>query len=113
MSDGTGNTSAGVAPVPFLSWPTDCSAGPVTATLRADSWEEPGSVAEGRYNELYGKDDDVAPVTGCNLLRFEPDIETQPDTSGADEPVGLGVNLHVPQNESPTSTATPICATRS
>jgi hypothetical protein len=107
----TGNRSAGVPLVPFLTWPMDCSAGPLTATLRADSWQEPGSVSEGHYTEQYKEKTATLPaVTGCNLLRFEPGtgIELQPDTRLADEPVGLGVNLHVPLNESPVSTATPL-----
>ena len=41
-----GEEKSSVAPVPFLSMPTDCSAGPETATMRADSWEEPGCVRE-------------------------------------------------------------------
>ena len=44
-----GGKPAEVAPVPFLTLPSDCAAGPETATLRADSWEQPGSVSEGRY----------------------------------------------------------------
>ncbi len=32
-------------------------------------------------------------------LQFHPGIETRPDTLRADEPVGLGVNLTVPQDE--------------
>ncbi len=107
----TGNRPAGVSPVPFLTWPTDCSAGPLTATLRADSWEDPGSVQEGHYSEQYKEKTATLPaVTGCNLLHFEPGtgIELEPDTRLADEPVGLGVNLHVPLNEAPESTATPL-----
>ena len=54
-----GGEASGLPAVPFLSMPTDCAAGPETATLRADSWEEPGSVREGRYR-VYRSDDDVA-----------------------------------------------------
>jgi hypothetical protein len=106
-----GNRPAGVSPVPFLTWPTDCSAGPLTATLRADAWENPGSVEKGHYTAQYKEKTTTMPaVTGCNLLHFEPGtgIELEPDTRLADEPVGLGVNLHVPLNEAPESTATPL-----
>jgi hypothetical protein len=105
-----GGRSAGVPLVPFLTWPSDCSGGPLRATLRADSWEEPGSVREGHF-EGYAEATAMLPaVTGCDRLGFEPGtgIEVQPDTRLADEPVGLGVNLHVPLNESPTSTASPL-----
>jgi hypothetical protein len=46
-------------------------------------------------------------VTGCDVLRFDPGIEVLPDTLLADAPVGLGVNLKVPQVEIPTASATP------
>ena len=56
-----GGVHAGIAPVPFLTMPTGCSAGPETATARADSWQEPGSVrVNGRYSELPGSDRDAA-----------------------------------------------------
>ena len=46
-------------------------------------------------------------VTGCNALSFDPSIEVQPDTLLADEPVGLGVDIKVPQSEAPGVNATP------
>ena len=102
-----GGAPAGVAPVPFLSLPTNCSAGPEEATMRADSWEEPGSVREGRYAGYAEKTATLPAVTGCNLMSFAPQIEVQPDTTLADAPVGLGVNLQVPQSETPEAPATP------
>ncbi len=102
-----GGAPAGVADVPFLSLPTGCSAGPEQATMRTDSWEEPGSVREGHYTGYAEKSVMMPAVTGCNLLSFEPGIEVQPDTQLADAPVGLGVNLQVPQSEKPEAPATP------
>jgi hypothetical protein len=102
-----------VSPVPFLTMGTDCSAGPETATVRADSWEEPGSVAiNGRYSEQWKEATAPFPsatsgVTGCNLLAFGPSIGVKPDTLLADEPVGLGFGLRVPQSLQPEATATP------
>lgn len=102
-----GGEHAGVAPVPFLSLPTDCSAGPETATLRADSWEVPGSVREGEYAGYAERSTTLPGVTGCNLLQFTPGIRVEPDTLLADSPVGLGVTVEVPQDEQPQSKATP------
>jgi hypothetical protein len=103
-----GGESAGVAPVPFLSMPTDCAAGPETATMRADSWEEPGSVGlNGRYSGYVEAAATLPAVTGCNRLSFAPEIEVQPNTLLADEPVELGVDVKVPQPEQPGQTATP------
>lgn len=94
--------------VPFLTLSTDCSEGPQTATLRADSWEEPGTVVEGRYSEQWKQASTTLPgATGCDALQFQPQIEVQPNTLLADEPVELGVNLKVPLNEAPGGLATP------
>ena len=75
--------------------------------MRADSWEEPGSVREGRYTGYAEATTTMPAVTGCNRLSFAPEIEVQPDTLLADEPVGLGVDVKVPQSEQPRTTATP------
>jgi hypothetical protein len=95
---GDGEPSS-LAPVPFLTLPTGCSSGPETTTIRADSWEEPGAYTEAQAT--------LPGATGCNKLQFDPAIETLPDKLGADEPVGLGVNLKVPQVENPEQPATP------
>jgi hypothetical protein len=96
---GGGNIKSGLRRVPFLKMPTDCAAGPEVAIGRADSWEEPGGVREGRYTGYQEKTWTMPGVTGCGLLTFEPGIEVQPDTLLADAPVSLGVNLTVPQVE--------------
>jgi hypothetical protein len=104
---GGGGSSSGIAPVPFLSMGTNCSAGPETAILRADSWQEPGSVSEGHYTGYSEMSTTMPALTGCNLLSFSPTIEVQPDTTLADEPVGLGVKVRVPQTSKPGALATP------
>jgi hypothetical protein len=99
---------SGVSPVPFLSLPTSCAAGAETGTVRADSWQEPGSVGvNGRYVGWQEASAVMPPVTGCDRLSFAPSIEVQPDTLLADAPVGLGVNVLVPQPEEPGVSATP------
>jgi hypothetical protein len=106
-----GNQPAGVAPVPFGVMPSDCTAGPETATVRADSWQEPGSVGVNGHYEGFAETPDVLPAaTGCNTLSFNAGtgIGVEPDTVLADEPVGLGVNLKVPQSEAPGSNAAPL-----
>jgi hypothetical protein len=102
-----GNVKAGITPVPFLTMPTDCSAGPETAVIRADSWQEPGSLHEGVYSG-YTEAKTVLPgVTGCDLLSFGPSLEIRPETLTADEPVGLNLGLQVPLSETPEANATP------
>jgi hypothetical protein len=103
-----GGKSSGVEPVPFLTMPTDCAAGVQQATVRADSWEEPGRAAPNGGFEGYSEAPWAFPAaTGCGLLSFEPQIAVKPDTSLADEPVELGVDLKVPLNENPEASATP------
>lgn len=106
---GAGGEPAGIVPVPFLTWTTACSSGREQATVRGDSWEEPGHVGvNGRYQGYTeGPVATFAGATGCSLLAFNPSIEVQPDTLQADEPVGLGVNIQVPQPESPEVLGTP------
>jgi hypothetical protein len=101
-----GGLSSGIGPVPFLSLGTNCAAGPETATMRADSWQEPGSVHEGRYSGYAETQTTMPALTGCNLLSFDHTIELQPDTPIAEAPVGLGVNVRVPQSAKPGATAT-------
>ncbi len=71
--------SNGEAPTPFVTLPTDCAAGPETAALRVDTWEEPGSVREGHYARYVEATTGFAGVTGCDLLGFGPSIEVQPE----------------------------------
>jgi hypothetical protein len=103
----SGGESSGLPEVPFLSLPSDCAGGPELATLRVDSWEEPGSVSEGHYTGYAEKTASLPAVTGCGALTFDAGIGVQPDTLLADEPVGLGVSVSVPQDESPAAPATP------
>jgi hypothetical protein len=113
-----GGQPAGAAPVPFLTMPTDCSAGPLLGSVRADSWEEPGRVEDNQRFVGYAEANAEQSLptllagassgfSGCGLLGFAPSVETTPDTVAADEPVGLGVNIKVPLDERPQSDATP------
>ena len=93
--------------------PTDCAAGAETATLRADSWEEPGHVGvNGQYEGYVEAQAKLPAATGCAQLQFAPTLEVRPDTALADEPAGLGVDLHVPLDESPNRMRRHSCATR-
>ena len=95
-----GGAASGLPPVPFMTMPTSCSSGPLTMTAETDSWEQPGVYVQAPPATLPG-------MTGCDSLRFDPEVELQPDTQLADAPVALGVNLKVPQVENPASPATP------
>jgi hypothetical protein len=91
-----GPCSAGTPEVPFLTDPTSC-AGTPSATLRVDSWQEPGDYVSAR-STLPG-------FTGCERLGFTPALSLQPDTSAADSPSGLSLTLQLPQDEAPEGLA--------
>lgn len=82
---------------PMLTMPTACT-GPLTTTLHTDSWQEPG---EWRTASVVTEDSSGKAVglTGCEKLDFSPTMTVRPDTTAADSPSGLSVNLHVPQDE--------------
>jgi hypothetical protein len=99
-SDGEGECRAGCAsgviPKPFLTLPTSC-AGPQTYTIRGlATWSDADATAEA---SLSTHDSSDAPVglTGCEHLSVEPTLSAVPDTSFADTPAGLTVDVKVPQ----------------
>lgn len=95
-----GGEKAGIAPVPFLMMPSDCTAVSEDVEVEVDSWQEPGVYLPGPTAAL-------PRATGCGALAFSPTLEVSPDTILADAPVGLSVNLRVPQPEEPETLSTP------
>jgi hypothetical protein len=76
---------------PFLSSPTECTASPLTAAIRVDTWQDRGLPVEPMEVA------DVGPMTGCEDLGFDPGLLLQPTTNSAETPTGLNVNLTLPQ----------------
>lgn len=106
---GKGNEPSSGTEISFLTWQSDCSSGSERALVESDSWEDPvlfqgNRIASGSYATASAV---VAPATGCGLLPFSPGISLEPDTLQADAPVGLGLNLTVPQFEEPEQFAAP------
>lgn len=90
-----GKCSANVPNRPFLTLPRSCS-GPLTTTLRADSWEDPGIFIE----EQAQTHDNATPpnplgITGCGKLGFDPAISAAPTTRSAESPTGLDFSLDI------------------
>jgi hypothetical protein len=93
-------------PKPLLTMPTNCG-GPLTTTMEADSWQHIGKFVTASYTS---QDSGANPVgiSGCGKLQFNPSITAKPDTTSADAPAGLDVDVHVPQPADDGSTlATP------
>ena len=113
-----------IPPRAFLTGPADCSDSPGPAALAVDSWHTPASVplypegspSEGARNfaladlnepEWVSKQAAQPSVSGCGALVFNPSLSLAPDTSRADSPAGVHVDLAVPQDEEPEGLATP------
>ncbi len=87
---------------PFLSNPTSCT-GPFTASMRAESWEEPIE-QEALWSHASVE---AGPIEGCSKVPFNPSIEVTPSTKSAESPSGLNVSLVVPQSwENPFTIST-------
>lgn len=82
---------------PLLTMPTACL-GPLTTTLQADSWQEPG---DWKTASVVSQDKSGNPtgMTGCDKLDFSPTMTIRPDTTVANAPSGLTVDLQVPQSD--------------
>jgi hypothetical protein len=78
-------------PQAFFTDPSDCSAGPLTATIEANSWAEPGRWA-------VAKSVAYPHISGCDLLRFEPMVELHPEVTEAEAPSGFEIKIKAPQN---------------
>ena len=86
---------SGVDPSPYLTVPTSCE-GPPTAGATVDSWDAslPASSDNVVLHDAMG-----TPVgfTGCEQLGFNSFLSVAPDTSFADTPTGVTVDVKVPQ----------------
>jgi hypothetical protein len=88
-----------VGHVPFLTLPTSCT-GPQPFSVVDESWAPEGMLDSGVSEVGFLSHDDSgspAGLGGCDHLSFSPAIEVAPDTSSADTPAGLSVDVKVPQ----------------
>jgi hypothetical protein len=99
--------------VPFFTNPTACGNGPQVANVYIDSWQHPARFnGDGEPADLseaaWAKATSESPaVTGCNALRFKPELGAQPTTHEADKPSGLEFEMKIPQSETVGTLATP------
>jgi uncharacterized repeat protein (TIGR01451 family) len=90
----------GSSEVGFLTNPSNCSAGALSSNVELESWELPG-------RQFTASTTAYAGLTGCSALQFHPSLTLQPDTTAADSPAGLNVDLQVPQTSGFEELATP------
>jgi hypothetical protein len=92
------HNGSGAPRTAFLRNPTRCG-GPLTTTLNISQWTAPNEFLTAESTTASG------PV-GCDQIPFEPSITVTPDTSQADTPTGLRVDINVPQSDDPEDLAT-------
>jgi hypothetical protein len=95
-----GDVASDEEPVAFLTMSSDCSEAPQTASVWADSWEEPGQYVQAQAR--------LPGMAYCDRLPFSPEITVRPETLLSDEAVGVDVSIQVPQAESATVTTPPL-----
>jgi hypothetical protein len=89
-----GVSVGGTALRPFLTLPTACE-GPLSTTLSADTWQNAGT-AETSY-ESHDSTGTRTGFTGCENLDFTPSVSVAPDTTFAETPAGLTVEVKARQ----------------
>jgi hypothetical protein len=96
--------STKAARVPFMTLPTRCETTPLSFTARADSWEHLNVFDTGTLTA--DKDGTPLVIEGCEKLPFAPSAALDPESSVADSPTGLDVEIEVPQSDDPYGLAT-------
>jgi hypothetical protein len=86
---------------PFLTLPSRCGVDQATTLRNYDSWQHSGTYGPELRYEMPGQ------MTGCDIPRFEPDVEVEPTGHRAGTPTGLDLHLELPQNENPNARGTP------
>jgi uncharacterized repeat protein (TIGR01451 family) len=87
--------SSGEPLTPLLTLPTSCM-GPQAFSISADTWLSLST--EATFGFLSHAASGVpAGFTGCERLGFAPSLSVAPDTSQADAPAGLTVDVKIPQ----------------
>jgi hypothetical protein len=94
-------SNGGSSVTPFLTNPSDCSGAARFSRLWGVPWDEPSKVVTADV-PTYPEG-----ISGCNLLRFDPAIESRAVAITADSPSSLSFDLKVPQDEDPEGLATP------
>jgi hypothetical protein len=85
------NASEQASTPPFLSLPTQCGT-KLESTVEGDAWR-----SAGEYVPLASYV--LPPLNGCNQLRFQPTVGMVTDKRETSSPIGLKVDVHVPQEE--------------
>ncbi len=95
VSSTCGLPAGSAKPRPLLTLPTSCE-GPQTLGLTADSWNSSLPTSKETV-EIHDQNGVSTGFTGCEHLGFNTQLNIAPDTSFADTPAGLTVDVKAPQ----------------
>jgi uncharacterized repeat protein (TIGR01451 family) len=82
--------SSNATAAPYLSSPSGCGSGPLEASFRVRSWQDPGVVPPATLMSF-------GPLVGCDALVMEPSLTAQVSTDKASSATGLDVATRVKQ----------------
>lgn len=94
-----GGSAGGEERLPFLTLGDDCASAQ-TATLAADSWEDQGAYVQAQAR--------LPAQTDCEAPPLRPELSVRPDSSRAQAPVALDVNISERQSEGEVTAAPPL-----
>jgi hypothetical protein len=104
--EGVAGCGSGAPLTPFLTLPTSCGTPQEVSAEIIGTWQEEKSFARGSFLTHNSSSEPVG-FTGCErLVHFEPSMAIAPDTSYADTPAGLSVDIRMPQGVNPEGLAT-------
>ncbi len=100
--------SSGVPSKPLLTLPTSCQGAPEFSAELLGTWQDESYVAPPATALMHDDEGEPVGFTGCEHLRpFDPSITIAPDTTYADTPAGLSVDVKMPQGLNPEGLQTP------
>ena len=94
---------------PFLTLPTSCQdSEPEITEEYLGSWHDENYVGQPAHLRLHDNEDNPVGFTDCELLQpFKPAVTIAPDTTYADTPAGLSVDVKMPEGLNPDGLETP------
>ena len=99
---------AGVTPKALLTLPTSCGGSqPEFSIEELGTWQNENYVAKPMSIPIHDNEGTPVGFTGCERLRpFKPEVTIAPDTTYADTPAGLSVDVKMPEGSNPEGLAT-------
>ncbi len=92
---GSPGCAATTGEAPFLTVPTSCT-GALPFSVTANTWNDESAISKVGFETL-SKAQLPQGFEGCDKLTFAPTISAAPDTTTADSPAGLSVEVKEPQ----------------